>query len=269
MLSIHILTVCNPDTNPFPPEGGQNKPTPEPTPEIPAEQLRSIIEIDTRCEWDISVGRIDLFVYGNILREHRVYDCPQDSVWIFAERGEAVRIVAIANAFGSFNEEALRHYDAWGGLELNLREEDPSRPIMGGTCGFTAGEDCRIKISPLMCAIEIRSIEQAPLWDSVLHNPRAWLENAGSRGYLFHDEIQPSKDPAVTQIRQLPYDIGLYTQYPGILMYCYPNETAAGPANPALEVVIEYEKDGTTLQYREEVHPVLRGSRIPLDIVIR
>ena len=67
----------------------------------------------------------------------------------------------------------------------------------------------------------------------------------------------------------LPNDIGLYTQYPGMLLYAYPNETASTPTTPPTELILEYEINGQTRIYSRTIHPLERGSYTPVDIVIK
>ncbi len=253
-------------------ETQEEKPIEEP--ETPPEEQKDSSNVITQViefkpsEWPILSA--DIFLYTDHLLEHRTIN-NQDTIHLSLTKNQAYRIVTIANIHGQFNDTALEHYDAWESFETNLSIEDPALPIMTARedINIENNESISIQLKPALCYVQIRSITQMIGDDVLVENPRAYLSNCSTRTRpLSEGNIAPA-DQKDTEITYLPYDIGLYTQYPGTILCAYPNETPITPTTPATELVIEYEINGRTKEYRQSIHPIERGCWMLLDIELR
>lgn len=228
------------------------------------------IKPDIQSELNSEIQKLDCFIYSDKLESHICLNSKNEFQTKF-EVGKYCRIILIANAFGSFNESALLHYDNWDNLELYLKNERNEAPIMGGKNEFKIKKDSSITVTlkPLISIIHIRSITHHLGDDVILENPRIWIEGISNKARLFQEEgytplEQSDSKPIVTGT-----DIGVYTQYPDIKFVVYPNEMPPSFFCPTTKVVLECEYNGKdTRQFRYEVHPIYRNTYIPLDLDI-
>ena len=174
----------------------------------------------------------------------------------------------MANATGTFNDDALAHYDAWDRFEMDIKYESPRFPIMGAEA-IINGDECLMTLSPLLCKVVLRSVTQYIDDEALVENPRIYLKNCSSAAALFPRQGYSPLRQMDTEPVFLPYDIGIYTQYPTICLYCYPNEMPPTPTTPPTELVMEYEWQGITKTYSETLHPLYRNSTVHLDIALK
>lgn len=219
-----------------------------------------------RTEGDFPIESLDVFVYteGGTLAYHGRSAC--DSVRLEIERNERHKVFAIANARGTFNDNALQHYDSLLGLEYNFVDDSAEFPMMSGS----GTPDAKIRLTPLMSKVSIASVTSYLPDDVLAENPRVKLENINSRVKVFAESGFPVQSPADGPVVRLPHDIGLYTVYPHISLYCYPNDlNESSESNPQTVLVMECEVHGKTRTIRIPVHPIGRGEDILIDIEIR
>lgn len=219
-----------------------------------------------RAEADFPIEILDIFVYteDGTLACHGRSRC--DSVELEFEADDIYKAFAIANARGTFNDSALQHHDSLIGLEYSFSDDSPEFPLMSGS--GTPGTD--IRLTPLMSKVSIASVT-ANLADDVLaENPRVRLENVNSRVKVFAENGFPVQSPSDGPVARLPHDIGLYTVYPHISLYCYPNDLSENSeSNPRTMLVLECEIQGKTRTMRIPIHPIGRGEEMLVDIEIR
>ncbi len=176
----------------------------------------------------------------------------------------------IANSKYRLNTAALGHFDSLDQLVYRLEDEDTQAPLMTGIGSVTPGENCRIRLSPLLCTVVLSEVTNLYEGDTLAEDPRVWLENANGETALFKASGFPVRDPQRTKAVRLPSDIGLYTQRPGTRLYCYPNDLPnPNPGNPATEIVLQYEANGETHSWRSTLHPIKRGETILVQAELR
>lgn len=235
---------------------------------LPTYRCRIYLEILSRLGFEPELRHTDIFIYGS---ELVFYERFEGSIcdFVLHEAGEYI-VMAVANAPGVFSPSALMHPDSWRGLEMELRYEKPRQAIMRavGRISVAESSECVLALEPLLCAVQIASIGQNYEGDTMVENPRFYIENCCTRAELFKDEGFYCLDPQCTELAYLPYDIGLYTQYPGTTIYCYPNDMPPGVSSPASAIRMFYEVLGQTREIRMEVHPLKRNSIYLADIEI-
>lgn len=222
--------------------------------------------ITVRGESDFPIERLDVFAYteGGTLACHSRSAC--DSVCLELKTDERYKLFAIANARGTFNDSALQHYDSLLGLEYSFSDDSTEFPLMSGS--GTPGT--KIRLTPLMSKVCIASVTSYLPDDVLAENPRVRLENVNSRARVFAESGFPVQNPSYGPVVRLPHDIGLYTVYPHISLYCYPNDlNDSSESNPRTVLVMECEVQGKTRTIRIPVHPICRDEEILIDIEIR
>lgn len=243
-------------------------------PEEPVKEPEEKVDTLTHALWfksaEYTFSRLDVFLYDKTLIQHRVLH-NQDSLHVNIKKDIDYTIVAVANIRGEFNDRALQHYDAWESFEINLSTEDPKFPIMGAIKKFSADDigQGEIELTALLCTIELRSVTQLLSDDTLIENPRVHLSMRSTKARLLSIENIVPCEQKDSETIFLPSDIGVYTQYPGIKIYAYPNEVASTTTTPATELVLEYEINGTTKEYRQTIHPLQRGCWEMIDIEIQ
>lgn len=230
---------------------------------LPLPEKQSTI---VRTESDLPIESLDIFVYtgSGILASHGRSDC--DSVRLELGTDAPYKVFAIANARGTFNDSALQHYDSLLGLEYNFSDDSPELPLMSGN--GTLGTN--IRLTPLMSKVSIASVTSYLEEDVLAENPRVRLENVNSRAKVFAESGFPVQSPSDGPTIRLPHDIGMYTVYPHISLYCYPNDLIeSSESNPRTVLVMECEVQGKTRTTSIPIHPIGRGEETLVDIEIR
>ena len=245
-------------------------PSPEP---VPVEKQDStLLESRISAEAAGAVKRLDLFVYRP--------DGLKDLVTHVRAEGATARIsltdslqktvAVVANARGTFNTVALNHFDSLDELVIRFSDDDPEAPLMTGIGSFFPGRDTTVALTPLLCTIELTEVSNCLGGDRLAENPRVWLENINGEAGMFKLQGFAVRDPLRSRAVRLPYDIGLYSQYPGTKLFCYPNDLPnPTTGNPATELVFQCEVEGETRTIKQVLHPIPRGSSIHVDVMIR
>ena len=238
-------------------------PPPEPGPVVKQDSTVFRTQLTVRAPYP--VRSLDIFVYrADGMRDLELYlHADADSAILCLKDTLPRTVAAVANARGRFNPKGLNHYDSLGELRARLEDDSPQAPLMSGIGPL--GQP--LLLTPLLCTVELISVTNYYSGDVLAENPRVWLENVNSEADIFRDQGFTVRDAHTSKKLNLPSDIGLYTQYPGIRLYCYPNDLPNPNAgNPATELVLQCEIKGETRTYRHTLHPIFRGETLQLDL---
>lgn len=261
-----FLSACN-SKNPY---GGIDVDVKIP-PVIPPETTNKFItlEIENASGIGGEIRQLDIFSYSDHLLQHRNIPHYQDTIHIPVVSQSGV-VVILANAFGSFNHQGLYHHDAWNEVSINLKNDNPLLPIMRDMIHWhDPVQTLTSKLKPLLCEIRLRSITHYLGDTFLLESPRVWLESASTYVALFREGNYPPINQEDTSPVFMPNDIGIYTQYPNISLWCYPNETPITPTSPPTKLIMEYELNGKTCKFSQEIHPILANGISYIDINIK
>lgn len=188
-----------------------------------------------------------------------------------SRRGDKI-MVAIANA--PMPSDGWRSVNSYEGIQEEislLQNEDPECPVMSGEAMISSGSDemhyvemerlvSEIRINSIRTDFSGREYDGEPLTDVRIYltNVNAsckYLKKDGfspemivNPGFLDMDALSGFKD------RSLLYadteDIGEETLYPGIKLFCYPNDSPEEtPGSPFTRLVIEGKISGHTYWY--------------------
>ena len=171
----------------------------------------------------------------------------RDSLTLFSTPGDKI-LYAVADSPFRFNLAAFPGADAIEGAVFRFEHDRPSRPILSGSSEFAAGGETVLALTPLMCRIVLESVTNGMDGYKRLEDPRAFLSQVNAEAELFRvSGFSPSEQQPDTLRTLLPCDIGLFTQYPGTVLYCYPNDPGEFSApSPATVLNLEGECDGRT-----------------------
>lgn len=218
------------------------------------------------------VGRLDLFIYEadglRALEKQYAFDGLQEELNIPTLPGEKL-VVGIANSPKRFNSKALERYDAMEQLSFNFADDDPAQPILGGF-GLTRKESCEVLLEPLLCGIRLARVSNTMDGYELLENPRVRLRDLPNAAEILRQqEFRPAELIDAGAWTPLPYDVGFFSQDPGITLWCYPNDTpedVLGVPRPYLE--FECSIRGTTCSFDVPLPPLSRGCSKEVDIIV-
>lgn len=250
----------------------------------------------------------DIFVFesGGTQRLDSYQRVPVKEGYItFAASGYGMkRIVAIVNPHTDrYRWAGISSYPALCKEKAALQDEDPSALLMSGETYSEAGsgEACSITVSPVASEIVLQSIRcdfsDRPYREARLENVKVYLTNVSSEAPFLQDkEFLPSGfvnmyalDPETVSgfshpdilYRELQAPVGMDTVYPGISLYCYPNECAEeSSGSPYTRLVVEGEILGKKCYYPISINNGLtvrdgqgqgigRNCRYTFDLTVR
>lgn len=218
------------------------------------------------------VENLQLLIYGSdgtrqletLLR----FDGLPDSVEVVTTEGEKL-VAAVANSPKALSPVALGRYDSLKELGWDFNDEDPESPIMSGQCA-TLQNNGEIALEPLVCQVVIAAISNSMDDYELVESPRVRLVNLnGYAGVMQEDGFRPTETIDFGEWKDLPYDIGMFTQNPGTTLYCYPNETeqsSLGGVVTSLE--LECLILGEPCNFTVQLPPFGRGARLLVDITV-
>ena len=221
------------------------------------------------------IGATDIFVYGNggLGRlEGRSHLCsPTDSASFLLESGDKI-VVGIANCRDSLDSRALDAYDTMELLRFYYQDDRSVCGLMSGTAYCSAGDTVSLAFSSPMCRITLESIEHSFDGYRRLEDPVVYLSVVNpSVEALRRDSILPSETLSDTSgLRgmmwdRLPCDIGMYPQYPGTELFCYPNESGVTPTRLTVEGT---PSGGERCKFTTPLPPLSYGDRLSISLRI-
>ena len=251
------------------------KETLHPSPPEPIQEVKqdsTVLDSQIIFAAPYPIESLDLFVYrADGLRDLQLHSrvCA-DKALLSLSDSLPKTLAVVANVRGTFNLEALNHFDSLEELVFRFTDDNPKAPLMTGIGSFVPGRDTTIALTPLLCTVQLTEVSNWMDGDRLAENPRVWLENVNGQAEMFRERGFSVRDPVASKKVRLPYDIGLYSQYPGTILYCYPNDLPnPTTGNPATELIFQYEVEGQTRTLRYILHPIQRGTIIPVEVMIR
>lgn len=188
--------------------------------------------------------------------------------------------VALAGIDGELVESAVLRYESIEALRYRYCDEDPEEQFKSAVSSLTAGKECTLRLEPLLCEIELLSIEQRgegprarelKLWLMNVNAEAEALRRAGFRpekmlncGELSQKDLDTMRRPRMMYL-DLCCDMGRFALYPHCSLYCYPNdERAADIGTPRTVLVLEATVGTERQRWEYELGPVERGQKISL-----
>ena len=231
------------------------------------------ISITLLPSWQVAMASLDLFIYDDSgirpLLYHKGVTGACKSLKA-PNPGADFIAVAIANTPGRINPEALGSFDAMENLSMSYSSELAEAPLMSGMAQAKGGSSLSIRLTPLLCAVQLESIDNLLEGRPLLRNPRVYFRYANaSAQVLRQDGFRPSQTVESPQGLRSPelfcaylgQDIGYFRREPGISLYCYPNDSPfATIGTPRTELILEAECEGETLGFATGLPALPRGS---------
>lgn len=229
--------------------------------EIPLAKSQVEIEMPAGIEDN---GVLDIFVYSASATkglEFHARTSRPDTLELLLPPGDKIA-AAIANCPFQFNLKALEMYDSIEQARFGLQADNPERPLMSGTQEFEAGTVCRVRLTPLICSVTLKEVENTMTRYRRLEDPVVYLENVNEETEILRmTGFRASETQKDTTRIPLPYDVGLYPQTPGITLYCYPNDsTEPTVGNPATTLVLECTIEGQPQRFAVTLPAIERAS---------
>ena len=220
-----------------------------------------------------NVKTLDILVYGgapllSLESISRIQD-QFDTIRVELKDTLPKTIVVLGNMPGQLNPAAIEHYDSLEKLEMSLWDDNPELPFLSGVSRWQGGY-VEVELSPLLCCVIIESVTNLNDDYTLLENPRVWLSGINTRAALMQTTGFRTAEPTDGKAVRLPYDIGLYTQYPGTRLWCYPCDLTDGHSGI---LVVEYCKRNSQgelslYQTEFELGPIFRGSELVKNLYL-
>lgn len=230
-------------------------------------------------------GRADVLIYDNsalrMLVAHLRSTVPRMELRLHAGDYTAV---ALAGIDGELVDAAVQRYESIEALRYRYCDEDPEEKFQSAVTSLVAGSECTLRLEPLLCEIEVLSIEQPgegprardlKLWLMNVNAEAEALRRAGFRPEKMLDCWELSqKDLDSMRRPQMMYldlccDMGRFTLYPHCSLYCYPNDDpGAGIGTPRTVLVLEATLGGQSRRWEYELGPLERGQKTSLCLQI-
>lgn len=250
----------------------QREPVPgyeEDPPVLPVDSVLTCIRVQPD---GYPVRTLDLFVYGadglRSLERQVTLEEPQDTLLLPTLPGEKI-LVGIANSPHRFNRKALERYDAMEQLTFKFTDDDPSCPILGGFC-TTDNHDGEIHLQPLLCRVVLTKVCNTMDGYDLLEDPHVRLRDLPDAAEILRkEEFRPTELLDADKWVLLPCDVGYFPQEPGLILWCYPNDTpedVLGVPRPALE--FECSIRGQMCSFEVPLPPLPRGCSKSVEITI-
>lgn len=223
------------------------------------------------------INGLDIFIYRTEgtreLEYHEHFDGFPDSLEIKVSEGGKI-VAAICNFPYTFNLEALRKFDSMSLLSLGPDDENKNSPMLSGNIEIPSTGNGIIPVSlhltPLLCCVRITAVSNALDGYELLENPRVRLSGRNPEAEIMRaDGFRPKEAMSDSEPVPLPYDIGFYTQEPGIDLFCYPNDTpedVLGTSRTGID--FECEIEGRTCIFTERLPPFGRGSFLQAELTV-
>ena len=256
-----LLGSCRKETPPEP------EPADGPAPVADSVATRICLQAD-----GAGVGRVDLFVYDTEgvggLEQHAWMDTLRTEFSLPTLPGDK-RVVAIANSPHKLNTKALSRYDAMEKLLFSFVDDDPQRPVLGGSC-TTHEQEGTVVLQPLLCQVVLASVSNTMDGFDLLEEPRIRLRDLPAGAEILRDkDFRPTELLDAGEWAPLPCDVGFFTQEPRVTLWCYPNDTPAdvlGVPRPTLEFSCRIR--GETCSFDIPLPPLPRASRVEVDLTV-
>ena len=246
--------------------------TPEEDPEPPVVVIDSVLTHVVLRADGRTVHTLDLFVYGadglrSLERHLELKELPE-ALDVRTPPGEKL-LVGIANSPRRFNQKALERYEAMEQLCFDFADDDPACPILGG-CASTKDLSGEIELKPLLCSVTLAKISNTMDNYELLEEPRIRLRDLPNAAEILREqEFRPTELIDAGPWSKLPYDVGFFSQEPGITLWCYPNDTpedVLGVPRPSLE--FECKIRGETCSFNIPLPPLPRGSSREVELTV-
>lgn len=129
---------------------------------------------------------------------------------------------------------------------------------------------CQIELTPLLSRVIISAVTNGLSDYELLENPQVRLHGlTPSAKVLQYEEFRPVETIESGTLQPLPCDIGFYTQYPNLSLYCYPNdtpETTLGTPRTSLEFTCKIK--GLECSFPISLPPIPRNSITRVELTI-
>lgn len=224
---------------------------------------------------DYPIKHTDILIYRDIPTKPLERHLRTDSMKVRLPPVGGDRIVvAIANCPREFRIGTLASFDSAEKLTMYYRDDNPEFPLM--SCVETLeGENLHMSPVPLLCPITIVSMDNRT--GETLQRPEVRLKAVNASAEMLRSDgfrpvetvDSPEEIARPSMMRSvLPHDLGLYTQYPGLKLYCYPNDGEETVGTPHTILVFSAIVCGTRREWYFTLPAVARGHAVPMNIVI-
>lgn len=245
-------------------------------PFTPVDSLK--IEITTGKDILARIRHLDVFIFSakepRKLEGHLRITEPQDIMTIPCTDGKKI-LVLVANSPKAFNTAAIPEYGSMELVSFSFVEDNPQEPVMSDWFQTVPPSCVNLDLKPLMSCVVLDEITNGMDGYRCLEDPVIYLTNVNPSALILKSsDFRPESILENPERVSLPYDIGFYTQKPGTILYCYPNDTPANIlGSPRTGMILECGIRDTTgivnkAEFSLELPPVDRADTIHVSMEV-
>lgn len=243
------------------------EPIPEPEPVPVQDSVCLAVQLDSAT---FPIRSLDVLIYDESgtqpLLEHRRLVGGDDLSFKLPE-GEK-RVVVIANAPKPLTLASLSRYDGAKELTFAFSDEDRDYPLMSAEA--VSRDSCvRLKLEALRGYVMLTSISNGLDDYELLEEPRVRLRNLNNSAKILQQGgFYPTEMLDYGPWTSLPYDVGLYPQKPGIVLYCFPNSTESSYSTSSTQLELECLVLGEVCSYKINLPAIERLDTVRVELSV-
>lgn len=249
------------------------KVSPAPKPEEPeiekADTLNYTIIVKAPCK----MKKLDIIAFAasgtNALDGHRMLASGKLDTVIFKSTKGELDFCLVANSPFNIKAASIKRRENLENLEYDFLDDSEDCPILSGEIKMKPGK-AELQLKPLMCRISLENVSSTLSNYELVEEPRVRLTDLPVSAKPFGNEgFVQQESREYGEWKQLPYDIGLFTQHPGTSLGFYPNETpedSFGSTRIGLE--FEYGVRGKRYTAKAVLPPTGRADSLLVDVLV-
>ena len=206
---------------------------------------------------------------GNLLG-YSASACAGDTAQLRCPTGETV-LILLANLPADIDVGTVDRYESLELVKVEFDNDDPDWPASSGKFHLDLKSDTLIQIVPvpLMSKVIVREVSNYLTGYKRLEDPRVRLTGRSASAELLRTDgfrLQETV-PDATGIK-LPCDIGIYPQYPGTVLHCYPNDSPDIIGSPPTRIELECVIDGSKAVFSSSLPSLGRGKIVSCSLSV-
>lgn len=196
--------------------------------DAPADTVLTRLYVTNGADW-CGIGTIDVLTYDaegiRQLESHIRSDGGRGEVTLHTTEGKK-ECVVIANSTKNLDLKIMEKFDTMKNLVFGFADEDARLPVMVAKTSFEAGGQAEVTLVPFLCRVLVEEVSNALDGWLLMENAEVSLSGVNPEVAVLQDkDFRPTATVEEGPAAPLPYDVGFFSQYPGIVLHCYPNDT--------------------------------------------
>lgn len=178
------------------------------------------------------------------------------------------RVVAVANSPKPLSMASLSRYDGAKDLTFAFEDETKDYPLMSAVAECV--DSCaKLSLEALRGYVMLSTIRNGLDDYELLEEPRVRLRNLNNSVKILQESgFYPTELLDYGAWTALPYDVGIYPQEPGIVLYCFPNSTESSYSTSSTQLELECIVLGEVCSYKINLPAIERSDTVRVELSV-